>query len=921
MNVRDLTILATCTAVAIGAVAPASAQSLTQFSIGAGPLEPALRAFSRQTGVPVLADSKLLRGRNTAGVAGKRSAENGLQQLLRGTGLAFRRGSDGFIVMAAASPQNVRPPAAAPAPQRIARNTPRQAHPETTVDLNDIIVTGSNRAQVQFDASYAITSFDSDAIRKLAPVNLSDLMSRAPGIYSESNAGEVQNVYRVRGIPNEGSFVAILEDGMPLYPDSGGIGFFKGDAMTRTDLMTRRAEIVRGGPSAVFGSNAIALIDVQTRRGTEKPEGAAELTLGDVGLYRLDGYYSGPIAPGLTVAAGGFYRYNEGYRDMGFRADQGGQFHANVTKAIDGGQITLGFRYMNDKNGLYMPVPLADPRDPSVSLAKLIDPFTGMLGSSELKNVKMISPEQGVIIDRRRDLSDGRYNQTYSFDLLLDKEFGDGWLFVNKFRYTDMTVAFDALYSTRNPQDAVKYRNGFLAAAQKAFGSDVSLAYQYSGNGQPFDPATTMGLVVEAQYRLAEVKAHAFMDDIRISRQFEWIGKHDATIGVFASKYFQDYSELYQDHLFEMRANGRQIDMVAMSAGGKMVGSVTDKGVLRYATANKRTNTSSSLIAIYASDNWDITDKLRLEGGIRYEFYDYDGSATLSNRINGGRSETLADDNIVNLTGKRKKRHENFSSMNWTIAANYEFSRLVGMYARAARASRVAADNVATGDNELSKNDAEQYELGLKLNLKKLQVFATGFYTIYSPFMAADGGINPNTGLVEQNLTYIGTSKSPGVEVAASWGPTRFFRLDMSMTYNDATLSNLTNRYGGALLSVNGNTPIRQPKIYGYVMPTLSFDVGGVGANLFSRVNLVGRRWTDVKNTTALPGYQSVTLGFSLNRDAWNLQVVGDNIFNAYGMNEGNPRSDQINGQGTPTPIYGRPIYSRNFRLTLTRKF
>ena len=51
------------------------------------------------------------------------------------------------------------------------------------------------------------------------------------------------------------------------------------------------------------------------------------------------------------------------------------------------------------------------------------------------------------------------------------------------------------------------------------------------------------------------------------------------------------------------------------------------------------------------------------------------------------------------------------------------------------------------------------------------------------------------------------------------------------------------------------------------------------------------------------------------------MQVVGDNIFNAKGLTEGNTRTDQLSGQGTADAIYGRPIFGRNVRLVVSKSW
>lgn len=137
--------------------------------------------------------------------------------------------------------------------------------------LDRMIVTGAGQAQNQFDASYAITALTAEQIDKLAPLNLASLIGSMPGIYAESTGGEVQNVYRIRGIPDEGSFAVIQEDGISPYPDNNGY-FYKTEGLVRPDLMVESVETVRGGPSPIFASNAAAIVNFVTRQGGDTPK-------------------------------------------------------------------------------------------------------------------------------------------------------------------------------------------------------------------------------------------------------------------------------------------------------------------------------------------------------------------------------------------------------------------------------------------------------------------------------------------------------------------------------------------------------------------------------------------------------------------------------------------------------------------------
>ncbi len=246
--------------------------------------------------------------------------------------------------------------------------------------FNEIVVTGSPAGQSKFETAYAIATISDVALTKLAPLSTADLLGTLPGVFAESSGGEASNVYRVRGIPNEGSFQAFQEDGMPIYPESAGF-FFTGDGLQRTDIMTDQYEAALGGPAPIFATNAASIYNLITREGGDQFKGSVRATVGDTGLYRGEGYVSGPIGSRTYFAVGGFYRHHDGYRDNGFPSDKGGQIRLNLRHEFETVTVKAHFKYFNDQNIFYLPIPLADPRDPTRSLNQYVDYFEGTLNT------------------------------------------------------------------------------------------------------------------------------------------------------------------------------------------------------------------------------------------------------------------------------------------------------------------------------------------------------------------------------------------------------------------------------------------------------------------------------------------------------------------------------------------------------------
>ena len=789
------------------------------------------------------------------------------------------------------------------------------------LSLDRMVVTGTGVARRKFETSYAVSSLSPADIERLAPLNVADLLGQVPGVQAEATGGEAQNIYRVRGIPNESNFFTFQEDGMLVYGENDGF-FFKGDVMVRTDLMTQAVEIVRGGPAPIFADNAAALLNVITRQGGERAEQGVRLTVGDTGLYRFDGYASGKLADRTYYAFGGFYRQHRGYRDNGFPSDTGGQLRLNIRRKLDNGEATFFAKVFDDRNVFLLPIPVADPRNPSKSLDPYIDYFKGTLNSPSLRDVRMRYPTQGGagVATEARDLADGRHLRYVNAGADLILSLG-GWQLSDKLRLMKGQLDFDALYSTVNPADANTFASGFLNASRTAFGAGVSrLGYTFAGQSAAYDPYAASGLVAQAGYRAIWNDFHSASNDLRITRDLQLAGRHSLTVGLLLSRYKSTMNLRFQDYLLELAGKPRRVDLVAYDANGAVLGRVTDDGVLRFSSTLTGGESTVTQTSLYFADTWKPTPRTTLDFGARRSGYKGDGHSKNTARYDLGNAATLADNSTLGYTGVNAVRSIDGHPTSWTIGVNQELTPAMGAYARASVAYRLPGEiNIYTFAAPTTTK-AKQYEVGLKYATRPFSAFATVFVSQFKPFATTVAEIDPATGTIT-NQVFIGNVKSPGVELEFSWRPVAAFSLDGSATYSPAKSGNMVSAAGNQSLTTEGKLPIRQPKAWGNLRPAFNFALADWQASAFARFNFTGRRYVDLQNTTALPAYRTLALGLSASREGSSVQLVVDNATNAKGLTEGNPRADAVAGQGSADAIYGRPLFGRNVRLTMTREW
>ena len=311
---------------------------------------------------------------------------------------------------------------------------------------------------------------------------------------------------------------------------------------------------------------------------------------------------------------------------------------------------------------------------------------------------------------------------------------------------------------------------------------------------------------------------------------------------------------------------------------------------------------------------------LRIDGGIRHEWYNINGYGLTSTSVNLGDATTLADNSVRSFDGGRQTRKDSPVATNWTVGVNYDVSTHFGGYLRASHLEVPPQSSSYYNINPvLVKTQADQYEAGLKASFGRNYLYMTGFYTKFDPFNASFVAFNPTTGRNDQAVPFIGQAEVKGVEVDGTLAPVPWFFVSGSFTYQEPKYRNLQNSSGADPSAVNGKQIIREPKVFGNIRPTFAFDAGGDQVEVYGRYEFVGRRYVDLFNNTGLPAYNTFGLGATLTHGGFQFQVVGDNIFNNKGLTEGNPRTDQLDGQTSRDAIYGRPIFGRSVRFVVSK--
>src|SRR5690242_18694055 len=231
--------------------------------------------------------------------------------------------------------------------QRVTHDVTMRRDP---LNLSAIVVTGTETPRSRLETSNATTVLSPSDLTQVAPRSTTEALRYVPGFTRiESSGGEVNENISMRGILGV-EYVMFMEDGLPVFPTMHTF-FMNADNLFRMDENIERMEVVRGGASALFGSNTPgAIINFINKTGGDQFQGTMVATGGTEGLARYDVDINGPLNDQWRFNIGGFYRYDHGVRDPGFPGIQGGQLKANVTRLLDNGYIRFSAKVIDDKN-------------------------------------------------------------------------------------------------------------------------------------------------------------------------------------------------------------------------------------------------------------------------------------------------------------------------------------------------------------------------------------------------------------------------------------------------------------------------------------------------------------------------------------------------------------------------------------------
>ncbi|MFW6203018.1 MAG: TonB-dependent receptor, partial [Marinilabilia sp.] len=132
---------------------------------------------------------------------------------------------------------------------------------EDVLGLEQVVVTAARDDEKRKESSVIVNTLNNPMLEAIQAANLSEGLAFSPGLRIENNCGTCgANSLRMNGM--DGPYTQILINGRPIF---SGLAAVYGLELIPANMI-ERVEVVRGGGSALYGSNAIAgTVNVLTR--------------------------------------------------------------------------------------------------------------------------------------------------------------------------------------------------------------------------------------------------------------------------------------------------------------------------------------------------------------------------------------------------------------------------------------------------------------------------------------------------------------------------------------------------------------------------------------------------------------------------------------------------------------------------------
>ncbi len=693
--------------------------------------------------------------------------------------------SCGSAALAQAVPEPAAPATpAAPAP------APAETADASDTGIADIVVTATRQNSSLSKVPISISAFSGTQLQNLAIKSFADLVRFTPGVQFNNERKDIA----IRGISSEAGTgtTGLYIDDTPVQMRALGLNA-NNTAPIVFDL--ERIEVLRGPQGTLFGAGSeggtVRYITPQPSLTTYSSYSRAELNFTEGGSpsYEIASAIGGPIiGDKLGFRASGYFRHDGGYIDR-----------------VDYQTLEVTTPNANSVDTYVLRGALAWQPVETVT----ITPTIMYQNRSQKQNDRYwvgLLDETGELLNGTPDVQADNDHFTLA-SLNIEAELGAVTLISNTSYYDRSQVLngySGTLYNLSLFQQLLTNDNGDgTTGVNFNFSPYSNPVQQASADGYPLLTSTGLNLPQMPDY-VARVfstnQQQNWTQEVRL-QSTDASGKLNWVAGLFYQSNRQVSIEQINDPMFP--------DLVPVLFGGTLLEFTEGIPLLPNGDAyiNQTTGYDEQL-AFFGNVTWSVTEKLKLNVGLRYALTNFNFTNFADGAQNVGFSEGEGSQEENPLTPRFGIEYQ-IDSRNlvyFNAAKGFRIGGANPPFPQQACQPDLDALGITSVPDSFNSDSVWSYELGTKNRLfdNKLSIAASAYYLEWSNIQQAN--YLPSCGF--QYTANVGTVTGKGFDAQITWAAADGLNFDLAVGYTNATFSEdvPTGGPGTPLLASKGNT-------------------------------------------------------------------------------------------------------------------
>lgn len=270
---------------------------------------------------------------------------------------------------------------------------------------------------------------------------------------------------------------------------------------------------------------------------------------------------------------------------------------------------------------------------------------------------------------------------------------------------------------------------------------------------------------------------------------------------------------------------------------------------------------AANYYSLYATDQIDVTDKLKVRAGVRQDWWDTSLTPLISVP---GRFDSNGQPLLANV-----RYTQNNAPVSWNIGALYKVLPWMSPYVGVSKSHLANFNSENTQNGIGAPESALQYEAGIKFSfLQDRLVLNTALFDVERDNVAAAVTINGEESVV------FDSQRTKGAEASLDAAVTDHLHVLVNVTAQHAVITD--NPQG--ITSV-GNHPQGAPAYMANLWTTYDFAIAGIpGFHIGAGVNYMGKSYSDITNVNSIPSYVIANAAFGYEARKWGIDVNVHNI-------------------------------------------